>query len=133
MLSPNSVFVLFCFVSVALLVAITLFYYRQPKAKKAPLGSEKDEVELDARSIIYMLKLPNSTKENLSCLVDHFLREYSRINPTPHQVKEFLKAVCLHRYTNAQMIIRTQEALTSLNPSLKTQLNRIVEIRAGIS
>ncbi len=45
---------------------------------------------------------------------------------------DFLKAVCLHQNTNAQIILRVQTDLTRLNPNMKNQINQIVEIRAGL-
>lgn len=130
MISPNGVFVVTCFIGVGLLVALTLFYYRSPRNKKLPQEIKKDE--LDCNSIISFLKISSSTKDDLYFLVDIFLKDYSQLNPTSQQVKDFLKAVCLHRHTNAQIILRTQETLSELNPALKSQLNKIVEIRAGI-
>ena len=129
MISPNGVFVVTCFIGVGLLVALTLFYYRSPRNKKLPQEIKKDE--LDCNSIISFLKMSGSSKDDLYFLVV-FLKDYSQLNPTSQQVKDFLKAVCLHRHTNAQIILRTQETLSGLNPALKSQLNKIVEIRAGI-
>ena len=130
-MSPDAVFMLTCFVAVLLLVAGTLFYFRTPKNKKIELDALEEEI-MDTQIIINLLKNSQTTKEDLYYLVDLFFKNYSQLHPTNQQKKDLLKAVCLHHQTNTHIILRTQEGLTQLNPSLKQQLNRIVEIRAGL-
>lgn len=127
-MNPELFFVLFCFVGLILVVVITVFSLRTKK----PVAKNINAVSLDPEVLISSLKSSYSSKEDLYETVDTFFKNYHTIKPNNTQKKDFLKAVCLHRHTNAQIILKTQETLSNLSPDLKNQLSKIVEIRAGL-
>lgn len=127
-MNPELFFVLFCFIGLTLVVAITIFSLRTKK----PITKNADTVSFDPEVLIASLKSSYSSKEDLYETVDTFFKNYHTIKPSNTQKKDFLKAVCLHKHTNAQIILKTQETLSSLSPELKNQLSKIVEIRAGL-
>ncbi len=121
-------FALFCFIASGLSIFLTLFFLRSKKQDPKP---QDDFLSTDL--IIKILKSPLSDKTELYGKVDLFFEQYALLHPTDHQKREFLKAICLHKHTNAQIILKTQKQLDALNPHLQRHFDRIVKIRAGLN
>lgn len=127
-MTPELFFILFCFGGVILLALITFITLRQPKQNAKEIKNLVTSPEI----IISAIKSPYSTQEDLQQNINLFFKNYHLMKPTSIQKTDFLKAVCLHQHTNAQIILKAQTNLTRLEPNMKNQFNKIVEIRAGL-
>ncbi|WP_104697971.1 MULTISPECIES: hypothetical protein [unclassified Helicobacter] len=127
-MTPELFFILFCFGGVILIAIITFVLLYRPKQNT----KDSKTIATSPEVIISSLKSSYSTQEDLRQNIDLFFKHYHSMSPTNMQKIDFLKAVCLHQNTNAQIILRVQTDLTRLNPNMKNQINQIVEIRAGL-
>ncbi|MCE3038548.1 hypothetical protein [Helicobacter anatolicus] len=127
-METQAVFVAYCVIGVILLVVSARLYYKKTQKDNEMLESG----ELNCNLIFKKLKSSQCAREDLYYYIDYFFKNYHTLKPSIKQSKDLLKIVCLHKHTNAQIILKTQKLLIDLNPNIKYQLNKIVEIRAGI-
>lgn len=126
-MNSGATFILYCFLG-GILLTISIYLYFKPTKE---VDEETEEI-LDCDKIFKKLKSSQCTRDDLYYYTDYFFKNYQTLKPNIKQNKDLLKIICLHKHTNAKIILKTQESLSNLNPNIKNQLNKIVEIRAGI-
>lgn len=122
-LTPNSIFILVCFFSVAIFLLISILYLFGPSPKKESLKNDTQET-ITIESIMKVLDSPKTNNHKLVQTINLFFEHYDTLELSDYRKKSFLFAVVVHPNTSTEIIIHTEEKLRSLNPELERELNR---------
>ncbi|CUU39326.1 MULTISPECIES: hypothetical protein [Helicobacter] len=122
-LSPDSVFMLVSIFCVAIFVLVTMLWLFGPAPKK--LESENEEKGIvTIEEIMKVLDNPRSTLTKLTEAADNFFENYDKLELSDYRKRSFLFAITVHHNTSTELIVKTEEKLRELNPTLARDLNK---------
>lgn len=71
-----------------------------------------------------VLDNPRSTLTKLTEAADNFFENYDKLELSDYRKRSFLFAITVHHNTSTELIVKTEEKLRELNPTLARDLNK---------
>ncbi|PAF46836.1 hypothetical protein BKH46_06375 [Helicobacter sp. 12S02634-8] len=121
-MNPNAIFIIVSFIIVFGVFFIALIQLTKKKSKIPP-----QEEGIDFDTLMILVNSRYSTYQDLRKAIEYFFAYYQDWKLSRAQKRNFLFAACLHKNTNAKLILQTQKRLSELNPDMRDEFEKIVK------